>query len=55
MDKYYNKISYSGKSVLYESFMWNMKKLFELCDEKLKIIEKNQEEWEEFIKASEQF
>lgn len=55
MDKYYNKISYGGKSVLYESFMWNMKKLFELCDEKLKIIEKNQEKWEEFIKAYEQF
>lgn len=54
MDKYYNKISYGGKSVLYESFMWNMKKLYELCDEKLKIIEKNQEKWDEFIKAYEQ-
>lgn len=53
MDKYYNCISFGGKNILYESYMWNMKKLFLLCDEKLRIIEKDEEKWNSFILKSE--
>lgn len=43
MDKCDNIISINGKRIIYESYMWDMEKLFLACDEKLRIIEKDEE------------
>ena len=51
MDRYFNKLTFSGKTIQYESYMWNMRKLFLLCDDKLRLVEKNQEAWEKFFET----
>ena len=28
MDRYFNKLTFAGKTIQYESYMWNMRKLF---------------------------
>lgn len=53
MDSYFNKLTFAGKTIQYESYMWNMRKLFLLCDNELRLVEKNQEEWDVFLKISE--
>lgn len=54
MDSYFNKLTFAGKTIQYESYMWNMRKLFLLCDNELRLVEKNQEEWDVFLKISEE-
>ncbi len=54
MDRYFNKLTFAGKTIQYESYMWNMRKLFLLCDDKLRLVEKNQEAWDEFLNISEE-
>lgn len=54
MDSYFNKLTFAGKTIQYESYMWNMRKLFLLCDDELRLVEKNQEEWDKFLKISEE-
>ena len=54
MDSYFNELSFAGKTIQYESYMWNMRKLFLLCDDELRLVEKNQEKWDEFLKISEE-
>ena len=54
MDSYFNKLTFAGKTIQYESYMCNMRKLFLLCDNELKLVEKNQEKWDEFLKICEE-
>lgn len=54
MENYSNKLTFAGKTLQYESYMWNMRKLFLLCDNKLRLVEKNQEKWNVFLKTSEE-
>lgn len=54
MDSYFNKLTFTGKTIQYESYMLNMRKLFLLCDNELRLLEKNQEEWNGFLKISEE-
>lgn len=51
MDMYSNTINFKGKNITYESFMWNMERLYYSCDEKLRILEKDEEEWDHFVEA----
>lgn len=50
MDKYNNLISFEGNNIMYESYMWNMEKLFHACDEKFLVLEKDEDRWNDFIK-----
>ena len=54
MDSYFKKLTFAGKTIQYESYMWNIRKLLLLCDNELRLLEKNQEEWNIFFEISEE-
>lgn len=41
MECYLNKLTFAGKTIQYESYMWKVRKLFLLCDNKLRTVEKD--------------
>ena len=51
MDRYDNFLTLYGKKIRYESYLWNMEKLYLLCDKRLRIVEKDEEEWKKFVEA----
>lgn len=54
MEAFDNKLTFAGKTIQYESYMLNMKKLFLICDDKLRLIEKRKNKWDEFFDINEE-
>lgn len=54
MEAFDNKLTFAGKTIQYESYMLNMKKLFLICDDKLRLIEKRKNKCDEFFDINEE-
>ncbi len=53
MEKYDNSIDLYGKKIYYESYLWNLEKAYLLCDEKLRTVKKDEEQWNKFLEICE--
>lgn len=41
LDKYFKELFFARKTIKYESYMWNIRRLCLMCDEQLRLVEKN--------------
>lgn len=49
MEKYDKRIKLNGKTLVYESYRLNMATLYLKCDEELRLLEKDEKKWSEFL------